>query len=323
VLYSFTGISGDGERPAAGLVKDGQGNLYGTTLYGGGASNEGTVFKFNITTGKETVLYRFTGKADGGLPFASLVRDAQGALYGTTSEGGNLKYCSKAGCGTVFKVTAAGNESAETVLHAFTGVAGDGEMPVARLLLDAHANLYGTTEGGGASLQGTVFKLNATGKQTVLHSFAGGPDGSSPRGGLVMDSQGNLYGTTTNFGDTGCGGDFGCGTVFEVNAAGIETVLHAFAGYPADGANPCADLAIDPQGNLYGTTEYGGASNWGTAFEVDATGKETLLYSFTGGALNGGPRAGLVRDSIGNLYGADTGGEDDNYNGFIFELTPP
>ena len=324
IAYSFTGNNGDGAAPTAGLVLDGQGNLYGTTVAGGGAAGEGTIFRFNLTTGKQTVLYRFTGKVDGGRPLAGLIRDTKGVLYGTTSQGGNLNDCSKLGCGTVFKVTITGTKSVETVLYAFTGQAGDGEMPIARLLLDAHGNFYGTTRGGGEFNGGTVFKLDTTGKQTILHSFAEGSDGAEPQGGLVMDSKGNLYGTTTYFGGTGClGGGFGCGTVFKVDNAGTESVFYTFAGYPSDGANPCADLIIDPQGNLYGTTEYGGDSNWGTAFKVNTSGRETLLYSFTEGILGGGPKAGLTRDSHGNLYGANSGGAQEDYNGFIFELTPP
>jgi uncharacterized repeat protein (TIGR03803 family) len=320
ILYSFGGMKGDGMYPSAGLVMDSQGNLYGTTI--GGSSCNGTVFKFNPTTGKETRLHCFEGQSDGATPIAALVLDAKGNLYGTTREGGNRAYCQKLGCGTVFKVTTTGTESIETVLYSFTGVDGDGWNPVARLLI-AQGNLYGTTSAGGGSNAGTVFKLDSTGKETILYSFMGGLDGSGPQGGLVMNARGELYGTTAYFGKQHClGGGFDCGTVFKLDAAGKESVLYSFAGSPTDGANPCADLLLDAHGNLYGTTEYGGLDNWGTAFKLDITGKETLLYSFNVGGPGQGPKAGLVQDAQGNLYGDDTGG-DNNNDGFVFELSPP
>src|SRR5271157_3231541 len=194
VLYSFTGAGGDGANPEAGLVPDAQGNLYGTT-YAGGASNAGTVFKVD-TTGNETVLYSFTGAGgDGAGPTGLLVRDAQGNLYGTTVFGG------ASGKGTVFKADATGNE---TVLYSFTGAGGDGANPEAGLVPDAQGNLYGTTDAGGASNAGTVFKVDTTGNETVLYSFTGaGGDGAGPTGLLVRDAQGNLYGTTVFGGASG------------------------------------------------------------------------------------------------------------------------
>ena len=177
----------------------------------------GTVFKVD-TTGKETVLYSFTGKqalGDGANPFADLVRDAQGNLYGTTSSRGAYLY------GTVFKVDTTGKE---TVLYSFIGTEGDGANPVARLVQDTQGNLYGTTYGGGAHQHGTVFKLDTTGKETVLYSFTGGADGGSPESGLVLDAQGNLYGTTSGGGDLACDAPYGCGTVFELQMPSTLTV---------------------------------------------------------------------------------------------------
>jgi uncharacterized repeat protein (TIGR03803 family) len=314
VLHSFTRIP-DGANPQAALVRDAQGNLYGTTSLGG-ALGRGTVFKVD-TTGRETVLHNFTGEADGGFPVAAgLVQNAQGNLYGTTSAGGAY------GSGTVFEVDATGRE---TVLYSFTWTRGDGAAPYAGLVLDAQGNLYGTTEAGGdlgceSGGCGTVFKLDATGRETVLHSFTGtGGDGANPYAGLVLDAQGNLYGTTDAGGDLACESG-GCGTVFKLDATGTETVLHSFAGTGGDGTFPQAGLVQDAQGNLYGTTNNGGASNYGTVFKLDAAGTETVLHSFTGtGGDGANPYAGLVLDAQGNLYGTTSGGGTYSF-GTVFEL---
>ena len=287
VLYSFKGVTdGDGYYPTAGLVQDAQGNLYGTTDQGG-ASYYGTVFKLD-TTGNETVLYSFKVGTDGYYPEAGLVQDGQGNLYGTTYAGGDLACSFGNGCGTVFKLDTTGKE---TVFYSFTGVGGDGADPQAGLVRDAQGNLYGTAGGGGdlacdpPNGCGTVFKVDTTGKETVLYSFKGSPDGHQPLAGLVRDAQGNLYGTTHEGGDLPCELPVGCGTVFKLDTTGKETVLHSFTGNP-DGRFPYAGLVQDAQGNLYGTTVQGGDlacnGDCGTVFKVDTTGKETVLYSFTG-----------------------------------------
>jgi uncharacterized repeat protein (TIGR03803 family) len=306
VLYSFTGTP-DGSNPYTGyLVRDAQGNLYGTTQVGGAYGN-GTVFKVD-TTGKEMVLYSFTGGGDGAEPYGGLVRDALlGNLYGTTIKGGAY------GVGTVFKVDTTGKE---TVLHSFTGTAGDGAYPWAGLVRDAKGNLYGTTAAGG-SAYGTVFEVDVNGKEKVLYSFTGTPDGASPLAGLVRDGAGNLYGTTNEGGASCCGG-----TVFKVDKSGKETVLHSFTSEP-DGLRPYAGVVRDTQGNLYGTTALGGnPSNYGTVFMVDAGGNETVLYRFTSSGGDGAyPYAGLVRDVKGNLYGTTFAGGNLGY-GTVFKLTP-
>ena len=209
VLYSFTGGT-DGASPAAGLVRDSGGNVYGTTYYGGnltcnksGNYGCGTVFKVT-KSGKETALYTFTGGTDGAYPYAGLLRDAKGNLYGTSTEGGDLNCAPPYGCGTVFKLTKAGKL---TVLHSFTGKA-DGAGPDGSLIRDAAGNLYGASSGGN----GRVFKLTKAGKLTVLYSFTGGVDGAGPNGGLIRDVAGNLYGTTAYGGDPACN----CGVVFKV-----------------------------------------------------------------------------------------------------------
>lgn len=244
ILYSFTGDSGGG-NPLAGVIRDSAGNLYGTTYAGGNTcqfpNGCGVVFKLE-TEGTYTVLHAFTGGADGGLPVAGLIRDAEGTLYGTTQHGGASDR------GTVFKLDQAG----EKALYSFTGEL-DGSNPMASVIRDSEGNLYGTTFDGLAA--GAVFKLDTAGRITVLHSFTGGADGGHPTAGLVMDSEGNLYGTTQNGGVAG--GYSGYGVVFKVDTALTETVLHAFIG-GADGDTPAAGLLLDSAGNLYGTTQSGG-----------------------------------------------------------------
>jgi uncharacterized repeat protein (TIGR03803 family) len=330
VLYSFKGGS-DGAFPSAGLVMDATGNLYGTTSHGGSggcsfSSGCGTVFKLDAA-GNETVLYSFKGGSDGGVPVAGLIMDAAGNVYGTTQNGGSGGGCSF-GCGTVFKLDTAGNE---TVLHSFTGSPGDGGRPVAGLIMDTAGNLYGTTAEGGSgtctvingipvSGCGTVFKLDPAGNETVLHSFAGGSDGIQALAALIMDQAGNLYGTTE------LGGSFGSGTVFKLDPSGNETVLHTFTG-GNDGAAPLfAGLIMDTAGNLYGTTQNGGGSSncavgCGTVFKLDTSGNETVLHSFTGSPGDGArPPAGLIMDKTGNLYGTTNGGGASGF-GTVFKLT--
>jgi uncharacterized repeat protein (TIGR03803 family) len=294
VLYSFTGTT-DGANPWAGLIEDGAGNLYSTTAFGG-ASGGGVVFMLDATA-TETVLYSFTGGTDGAWPFGGLVRDEAGNLYGTTSIGGDLS-CS---CGTVFKLDPTGKV---TALHTFTGYPVDGAFPWA-VVSDKAGNLYGTTSSGGAYGDGIVFNLDPTGKEALLHTFTGGPDGSFSLGDLILDGAGNLYGTTF-YGGRGCG--VGCGEVFKLSKTDKLTLLHSFTGTP-DGQGPHAGVIRDAAGTLYGTTSFGGAHGWGTVFKLDKTGTETVLHSFTGGADGGRTRgSGLVRDAAGNLYGTTFSG---------------
>jgi len=282
VLHTFTN-NPDSAQPLAGLVQDAQGNLYGTTYYGG-VYGSGTVYEVD-NTGKETVLYSFTGKTDGYQPYGGVVLDAQGNLYGTTASGGAY------GQGTVFKLDTADNE---TVLYSFC-VQGnpctDGAGPEAALALDAQGNLYGTASGGGALGHGTVFKVDTSDHMTVLYSFAGLPDGASPVASVVLDAEGNLYGTTFDGGNLGCGPWQNCGTVFELATAGSETVLHRFTGTGGDGGNPWAALALDAKGDLFGTTFDGGnlACNsgygCGTVFELTPAKLTTVVApTFSPGA---------------------------------------
>jgi uncharacterized repeat protein (TIGR03803 family) len=312
VLHSFTGSGGDGEYPLAGLVRDAAGNLYGTTanggVYGGacGGFGCGTVFKVN-SAGKEIVLHCFTGSPDASTPYAGLVRDEAGNLYGATFSGGQY------GFGTVFEINKDGDES---VLYSFNPNNGDGAFPYGGLERDAAGNLYGTTDAGGKIGDGTVFKVDASGSETILYNFGSyNGDGILPSGALIRDAAGNLYGTTQS------GGTLGLGTVFKVDTTGKETVLHSFAGGTKDGEVPfLSGLVRDSKGNLYGVTNEGGRFSFGTVFKLAPSGKETLLHSFDGkdGKI---PYGSLLLDAKGNLYGtASAGGAYGG--GVVYKVTP-
>lgn len=314
VLHSFTGTGGDGEYPFNGgnLALDVAGNLYGSTTDGGsyasgcGSLGCGMVFKID-QTGHETVLYQFGNYPDGATPYGSLVADESNNLYGTTATGGT------SGAGTVFEVDQSGNE---TILYNFGSGADDGFEPFAGLVRDKEGNLYGTTLEGGPGGGGTVFKVNASGEETVLYGFGSASgDGILPWAGLTLDSKGNLYGTTD------AGGANGRGTVFKISPKGTETVIYSFGPAP-DGNSPNEGdgVILDPAGNLYGTTSSGGSFGLGTAFKIDTNGKETILHSFSGkdGKV---PAGGLSRDPKGNLYGAASGGGAYG-GGVIFRITP-
>jgi uncharacterized repeat protein (TIGR03803 family) len=293
VLYNFAGSS-DGGDPYASLIRDAAGNLYSTADYGG-TSFAGAVFKV-APNGTETVLYSFTGGADGAYPFSPVVRDGAGNLYGTTSMGGS------ANAGVVFKVDSNGSE---TVLHSFTG-GSDGIIPIGGLLRDKTGNLYGTTSQGGSSNDGVLFKINAHGKETILHTFTGGAkDGKYPSyTSLLMDKQGTLYGVTEE------GGTTDGGIVYKLSKSGKLTVLHSFTGGTTDGCNVLGTPFMDKNGNIYGTTSSCGTSKLGTVWKLNKNGRERVLHSFAGGSSDGEyPLAGVIMDASGNLFGnTETGG---------------
>ena len=317
-LYRFKGGK-DGSLVYGSLVFDPAGNLYGTT-YVGGADNYGTVFELSPHGNggwTKSVLHSFNGN-DGGSPWDGVIFDAAGNLYGTTYVGGADNF------GTVFELSPNTDGSwTEKVLHSFNG--NDGRAPWDGVILDAAGNVYGTTYWGGTDNYGTVFELspNANGRWTekVLHSFKNDrKDGALPYAELVLDQTGNLYGTTS------AGGTKEDGIVFQLSpnrdGSWTEKVLHSFSG--ADGKLPFGGLIFDEVGNLYGTTLGGGAGNDGTAFELspkrDGTWTEKLLHSFNGkdGAY---PRARLIFDTAGNLYGtAGIGGR--YFVGTVFRLRP-
>ncbi len=306
VLYNFCALSSctDGQYPYAPLVRDASGNLYGTTQYGGTA-NLGVVFKLSAT-GKETVLHSFTGGADGVYPYAGLFRDAAGNLYGTTENSGT------ANLGVVFKISKTGKE---TVVHSFTGAANDGSYPLsAGFYMDAKRNLYSVTSQGGTSGEGVLYKLSPKGKLTVLHSFtAGTTDGCYPYGTPAVDAHGAMYGGTG-----GCGTS-NLGVVWKVSKNGTETILHNFAG-ASDGQSPLAGVILDAAGNIYGTTNTGGASGFGTAFEVNKNGKFILLHTFTGGTDGKYLYGGLILDPKGRIYGTTINGGTGGY-GTVWRIT--
>jgi uncharacterized repeat protein (TIGR03803 family) len=302
VLHSFAGGATDGSYPSAGLIQGSDGNFYGTTS-GGGPTGNGTVFK--VTPSGVATIFTFSGN-DGSGPFGALVQGSDGNFYGTTSSGGPT------GNGTVFKITPAG---VMTMLHSFTGGATDGSSSNASLIQGADGNFYGTTGGGGANGNGTVFKITPAGVETVLYSFTGGTDGRLPTSALIQGSDGNFYGTTEGLAP----GDHG--TVYRVTPAGVETVLHAFAG-GADGDGPAAALIQGSDGNFYGTTYNGGTNNLGTVFKITLAGVETILHSFAGDSTDGNyPSASLIQGSDGNFYGTNYSGGASN-SGTLFKITP-
>lgn len=323
VLHSFGPNQG---TPAAGLILDAAGNLYGTTN-SGGAYDRGTAFELTPALGggwAKKILHSFheDGK-DGYSPFAGLILDAAGNLYGTTVAGGAYN------SGTVFELMrTVGGSWRERVLHSFDDDGADGTDPNASLVFDAAGNLYGTTSAGGADNSGTVFELTPqTGgnwSENISHNFSNnGTDGTGPYASLVFDVVGNLYGTTER------GGVYNDGTVFELAIASgggwIETVLHDF-GSGTDGEFPNAALTFDTAGNLYGTTPSGGAYTWGMAFELTPIAgenwTETVLHNFDPNGTDGlYPYASLIFDAVGNLYSTTSIGGAYN-EGIVFELTP-
>lgn len=312
--FSFAGIAGSS---AYDITVQSASGTHCSVINGTGTVGSfdvtGVAVSCNVRT--ETVLYTFAGSALGGTdgiePEGELIVDGAGNFYGTTQSGGDGAGAdANNGYGTVYEVSAGGTE---TVLYSFLGGL-EGLRPLAGLVRDGGGNLYGTTNGGGTTGEGTVFKIGANGTETILHAFSGYvSDGASPAAGLVMDSAGNLYGTTP------VTGEYGSGTVFEVSAAGTESLLHSF-GQGTDGQEPEADLLRDSAGNLYGTTDGGGVSGGGTVFEISAAGAETVLHSFGAGTDGKNPVARLIMDGAGNLYGTtNIGGVSGN--GTVFEIS--
>jgi uncharacterized repeat protein (TIGR03803 family) len=313
VIYGLTGAA-DGSMPNYATV-DPVGNVYGTAEVGGVYSVDyymnsyGTVFKVN-PKGAQTVLYTFSGGADGSEP-NSVIRDSKGNLYGTTYRGGDLG-CDggqwTVGCGVVFKINKKGQFS---VLHAFSSSGSDGWMPTA-LVADTAGNLYGTTVWGAGCYDcgGTIFKIDATGNESTLYSFTGGADGDVPFGNLLLASSGNLYGTTEY-------GGAGYGTIFKFNLkTNTLTTLYSFTG-GTDGAVPLY-LAMDASGNLYGNAAYDGADQSGTLFKLTPAGVFSVVHAFTGGNDGGTPYGALALDAAGNLYGSAGAGVN-NY-GVVFKV---
>jgi len=337
ILWNF-GKGNDGQYPY-GLIMDKNGDLYGTTLYGGrytaripfGVLGKGTGFKLKHPSalgGKwtESILWNFGNGDDGSYPNPGLIMDKSGNLYGTTGSGGAYPFG-----GTVFELkapSASRNKWTESVLWNF-GNGNDGNTLLAGLIMDTSGNLYGTTQNGGANGQaGTVFELNPPSikggdwTESILWSFGTGTDGINPQAGLVMDPSGNLYGTTLNGGVYGPYTGFG--TAFELKppttngGQWTDSVLWSF-GNGTDGYALYSGLVIDNTGNLYGTTSCGGAyggsvGGEGTLFELtppsieEGSWAESILWNFGNGTDGGSPFAGLIMDNGGNLYGTTGSG---------------
>jgi|HubBroStandDraft_6_1064221.scaffolds.fasta_scaffold140655_2 uncharacterized repeat protein (TIGR03803 family) len=309
-LHSFAGT--DGKESFAGLLQGKNGNLYGTTYFGG-AKNDGEVFQIT-TAGRLTTLHSFcstTGCADGEYSYAVLVQGADGNFYGTTYLGGSKDD------GTVFKMTPSG---VLTTLHGFGGA--DGSQPLAGLAAGSDGNFYGTTNLGGSHNSGSVFKITPSGQFTTLHSFCSKTacaDGQNSYAGLIQATDGNLYGTTLG------GGSHGHGTVFKITEGGTFSTLYSFclqSGCP-DGEFPQTGLVQASNGNLYGATILGGAYSSGTIFEITLGGALTTLYSAC--SQSGCPDGNylyepLIQAKDGNMYGImQIGGAHDS--GTIFKIT--
>jgi uncharacterized repeat protein (TIGR03803 family) len=325
LLYAFA-AGNDGGFPQGGVIADAHGNLYGTTTSDGTGHN-GVVYELSADAKgryKQATLYAFTGGNDGGIPQAGLVGDAKGNLYGTTYSGG------ASGEGVVFELSPPAKQGGtwtETVLWTFTGN-NDGGEPTCALILDSAGNLYGTTDGGGTGVVGTVFELSppASGKkkwtENVLYNFTGNNDGGEPYGRMLFGSDGNLYGTTAGY------GEYNYGTIFKLTPqnggkAWSFSLLHAFAG-GTDGEVPRDGLIQGPDGTLYGDTA-GFDTSYGNVFSLQTDGSGyTVLWTVAGnqGFTGNGPWQTVSLDASGKLYGA-TLADGKTASGEVFELTPP
>jgi len=314
ILYSFAG-GNDGASPAASVVFDPAGNLYGTTRLGG-PDGAGTVFKLARINGgwQESVLYSFTGGNDGGSPQAALTIVGN-ALVGTTAQGG------ASANGTVFGLRRVNGQWRQEVLYSFAGGSSDGAYPYSTLILDKAGNIYGTTGSGGPNQAGSVFELSLSGgtwKEKVLYLFTGNLDGGSVNAGVIFDKAGNLYGMTTS------GGKYNSGTVFELtssNGSWTESVLYNFTG-GNDGGFPSDAPVMDNNGSLFGTTFNGGLDGYGTVFQLSPSAgawTETVLYSFTGGNDGAFPQASALLTKTGLISTATEGGT--NFTGVVFSAT--
>ncbi|MGA7463179.1 MAG: choice-of-anchor tandem repeat GloVer-containing protein [Candidatus Korobacteraceae bacterium] len=331
VLHSFTG-GGDGELPIAGVTVGPSGVLYGTAA-GSGNLGYGTVFKLSLVNSSWVFspLHKFTGGSDGAYSVGGVVIGPNGALYGTTWLGGSEDY------GTVFELrpplTACKAVLCywnETVLYNFTGSPDGGDPLYVNLAFDQAGDMYGTTSGGGytdcypdESSCGTVFELTPSGggwTESIIHDFGSGTDGWSPYSGVVLDTVGNVYGTTFYGGNGGCA-PTGCGTVYQLmpsNGGWVENVLVNFDGTNGDG--PYSNLIMDGSGNLYGTTIGGGQNLYGVVYKLtpsDGGFTYSALYTFSSFCDS---RGGVALDAAGHFFGVCYGGGA-HYDGWIFELT--
>lgn len=333
VLYSFTGTNGDGAYPTGNLVLDSEGNLYGTTQYGGitnyclgGLDQCGIAYKLSPSGNgawTETIIHQFaSGTNDGGNPAYGLVMDSLGNLYGTTGAGGIY------GLGTAFELSpSTGGTWTETLLHSFAANP-DVAPPTSGLTFDKSGNLYGVG-GNGEYSTGGVYRLSLTGgswTETILFPFST-QAGYNAVGNLILDGEGNLYGVT-NF-----GGTYGVGLAYKLvpTLSGLwtQSILYNFRGVDGDGAYPNAGLSFDSEGNLYGTTLYGGvfggscgSIGCGAVFELTpsgATWREHVLHLFAAGSDGYNPQAPVLVDSSGDVWGTTANGGIGG-SGIVFEI---
>jgi len=304
VLYRFAHDSGAG--PISNLVADSSGNLYGTTLGGGGGSCKhgcGVIYRL-APDGTYSVLYDYQSRKNTYEPEQVLL-DGSGNLYGLTPYGG------AEGLGSIFELSSNGTY---TILYSFGGLTTQGYYPVG-LLHDRKGNLFGTTVRGGNADRGVIYELAPNGTETVLYSFCAETncsDGSLPEAGLWQDKDGNLFGTAE------LGGLYNYGVVFRYSKDGTYSVLHSFGGTPDDGQKPLAKLIADSAGNLYGTTSLGGTSNNGVVFKIAPDGSETILHQFTG--TDGYyPISDLLLNHHGELIGTAKYGNDTD-GGNLFKV---
>jgi uncharacterized repeat protein (TIGR03803 family) len=319
VIFSFE--EDEGEYADTDLETDSAGNIYGTTVLGGDFGG-GTVFQLSPTPSGwvHTVLYSFTGGADGGEPYKGVTLGRDGNLYGTAVTGGSGN-C-EGGCGVVYKLTNSAGTWTQTVIHAFTG-GDDGSGPGARVTVDAGGNIYGMTPTGGAYGFGTIYKIHGAGGGAfrVIHTFTGGDDGATGSAGRMILRRGRLYGAAT------VGGAHGSGVIFELSPRAVGEwdfrPIYAFKGQP-DGSFPYGALLFGPAGRIYGTTYYGGDNGIGAVYELAqqrlGDWQERVIYSFQAGTDGNSPISNLVRDAAGNLYG--TTSEGGLGSGAIFKLSP-
>jgi uncharacterized repeat protein (TIGR03803 family) len=353
ILHQFKCGTSQGTYPASSLIFDSAGNLFGTTS-GGGAYHYGAVFELTHTESgawTESLLYSFTGNADGYEPSSAVVLDAAGNLYGVTEYGGSGQCFSdyNFGCGVLYELSPTSQGTwTETTLHTFMGYPNDGGYPAGALGVDQAGDVFGTTtQGGNVACDnrygcGTVFELSpgsgGVWTETVIYNFPGPPGLVSPdNGGLTLDSHGNLYGAAA--GGNGC--PYGCGAVYKLSPSSggnwTATVLYNFGAFKGDGQYPVGTLTFDATGNLYGATSEGGdfgcgigTSGCGTVFRLSPSGggwTESVLYSFSGPYKDGAfPATGVILDAAGDVYGTtNNGGADQGYytvGGTVFEISP-
>jgi uncharacterized repeat protein (TIGR03803 family) len=294
-LHEFNGV--DGATPYSNLIQGTDGNLYGMTSRDG-STGRGTFFQIT-PSGTLTTLHNFVFP-EGNYSHAGLIQATDGNIYGTAQFGGTFEY------GTVFRISPSGSV---TTLHSFSNGA-DGRYPYAGLLQATDGNFYGTTQAGGPSDSGTIFKMTPSGTLTTLHNFSSS-EGAHSQASLIQDSNGDLWGTTRDG-----PGVFGLGTVFKITLSGILTTLYSFSF--ENGAFPYAGLIQGADGSFFGTTQSGGPNGRGTVFRITSTGSLTTLHAFGSGA-GADPYAGVIQDADGNLYGTTNSGA--SAPGTVFRLS--